>query len=103
MFSRLEKVDVYELQERVSAKLGKLANDHQLPYQTRKELSEAVGRLRSQFEELEELVEMKERLEAISADTHRLLTNEQRGEVYATVCWIEDFVDELKRNRESAK
>ena len=96
MLGGLEKVEVWELQERVAKNISALSKDHGMPYQTRKELEGVGARLKNHFEEVEELQEIRDMLYKISEDRSGLLTREQRGEIYSSVCLIEDFVTDLK-------
>lgn len=102
MLNRLEKVDVWELQDRMARQLSRLANDHAFPYQTRKEIAEVNSSRKRQFEEIEELEGIRERLNKIFEDRGGLLAREQRSEIYSIVSSAYEFVAEFKRKRSLA-
>ncbi|MDE1856245.1 MAG: hypothetical protein KGH49_03360 [Candidatus Micrarchaeota archaeon] len=101
MLSKSDRIDMWELQERVARRVATLANDHLFPYQARRELNTISEKLRPHFSELEELIEIKAGLEEVSKDRNGVLSREQRGEVFAAACWIEDFITELKMRESS--
>lgn len=96
MLSKSDRIDMWELQERVARRVATLANNHLFPYQARRELNAISEKLRPHFSELEELIGIKAGLEEISKDRNGVLSREQRGEVFAAACWIEDYLAEMR-------